>query len=183
MAKRKKNKKDVGKYRIQASSEAEVARARLARAKQAAEQGDNNKAIDLAVESAFDAGIAKTYAVLAGEHKYQLVADEIVDDAQDFVRGLAATSFEPFAKAANPKTGKQAMKLAKSCSLMGAVFYAGGAHGYARANNDQELLASSIRFYDETYGAAREQMVGSYQMQAVSNPGLPTRKLKNKLLR
>jgi hypothetical protein len=176
-------KKDKGQYRVQASTEAEVARARLVRAEQAAERGDKLKAIDLAVESAFDAGISKTFALLAGEREFQNVADKIVDDAQDFVRSVAASSPQPFARAANPKSSKQAMKLAQSSSLMGAVFYAGGAHGYARADKDDVMMAKSIRFFDETYAQAREGLVGSYQMATVSNPGLPPSKLKNKLLR
>lgn len=175
-------KSKAGGYRIQASTEAEVARARLARAQQAADHGDVPKAIDLAVESAFDAGIATSFAALAKETKYKKVAQDIMHDAQAFVRSISASTVEDFDRAANPTTSKQALKFAQSSSLLGAVFYAGGAHGYAMAKNDKTMLAKTIRFYDETYSAARDGLVGQ-RRAAASNPGLPVGKLKNRLLR
>jgi hypothetical protein len=137
-------------YRIQASTEAEIARARLARAQQAADRGDREKAVDLAVESAFDAGIATTYSMLGGETQFGKETKSILAQAQDFVQTLSPESARGQNPSKSPKNAKSALALAQGeQALMPAIFYAGSAYGFAQAKKNAKLSRQAILVFDE----------------------------------
>lgn len=178
-----KKKKDVSRYRIQSSIEAEVARAKLARAHEAAEQGDADQALDLAVESAFDAGVATAFATKAGEEGFHEEVDTILTEAQQFVQSAGMQARAANAPVGRIKSGNAALKHARETpDVIGAVHYAGMAHGFGEVKGDTKLKADAIKVFDDVYRKNKPPM---YSMAAVANPTPPlsTSKLKAKLLR
>lgn len=185
MAKRKKNK-DAGRYRIQASTEAEVARSRLARAREAAEEGNTDKALDLAVESAFDAGVATAFASLAGEAAFEKQVDRILDESQALVRLLVPMEAKAQVRFRKVKNGKQALSKAKGEEgVVQRVYYAGIAHGYGMAKGDAALQSESVKTFTQAYRKQKPAMAANPAPAFLPNPApsLDARKLKAKLLR
>lgn len=169
-------------YRVLASTQFEAARARLARAHEAAEGGHTDVALDLATEGAFEAGTSFSFALLAGEAHFAQRTDEFLDETQAFVRLIAPmTTHEPQTRpqlrVANPMDARNALAMAKrEQGLVLPVFFAGLAHGHAQVEQDAALKKRATRFLQ-----ARKQQAQS--RARAPNPNLSTRKLKAKLLR
>ena len=161
---------DKAQLQRAASVEAEVARARLARASMQGERGDVLGAVDQAAEAAFDAGLVYGYALGAGDQNFQEESRRILESAQDLLRNWVLISER---RAVNPaRTAadreKQAAAAAGDGAFLEAVYLTGTA--YAETGNGDVL-----EVYTDSWGALRSL--------CFAHSPRPVRKLRTKLLR
>jgi hypothetical protein len=206
MAKRKRKKnvsaEDRTTYRRQASVEAAVARAKLARAEAALTSNDLFTASNLATEAAFDAGLSNGFALLSGDAAEQQHAKAILSEAKTMQAGILNIPIEDATRVANPIDGESALEMAKTAAeqaksadyrsrqvvdALAAAFYAGTAYGYGQATGDETLSNNGMRIYqamvDEIPWAPQQRAANPYPSPVQPQASSDTRKLKSKLLR